>query len=148
MSSNLILLQDCVGYAELLITESTGGVCKFRGKFQEANAVNKNKRMYPYEVLSSNVDKLMETVNSRGLFGELDHPSDSIVHLSNVSHLITKLWFEGSVLMGEGELLNTPSGKVLRGLIDSGARIGMSSRGVGNGQVNNEGVLIIDNTYK
>jgi Prohead core protein serine protease len=74
--------------------------------------------------------------------------SDSIIHLANASHLITKLWWEGNVLMGEGEVLNTPSGKVLKSLIESGLRVGVSSRGVGNGQVNNEGVLVIGESYK
>lgn len=144
-----LLLVDCVGYASLTLHESTvGGATRFRGKFQEANQVNKNKRMYPFDVLSSNVDKLVETVGSRGLFGELDHPTDSIVHLANASHLVTKLWWEGNVLMGEGEVLNTPSGKVLKSLIDAGVRVGISSRGVGNGQVNNEGVLVIGESYK
>jgi len=142
------LYVDCVGYALLKVNESVNGVTRFTGKFQEANQVNKNKRMYPFDVLSSNVDKLIETVKERGMFGELDHPTDSIVHLANASHLITKLWWEGNVLMGEGEVLNTPSGKVLKSLIDGGVRVGISSRGVGNGQVNNEGVLVIGESYK
>ncbi len=142
------LFVDCAGYASLTLHESVNGMTRFRGKFQEANQVNKNKRMYPFDVLSSNVDKLVETVKERGLFGELDHPQDSIVHLANASHLVTKLWWEGNVLMGEGEVLNTPSGKVLKSLIDSGVRVGISSRGIGNGQVNNEGVLVIGESYK
>lgn len=145
---NNMLLIDCVGFTTLNLVESAGGSIRFRGKFQEANTVNKNKRMYPFEVLQSNVDKLEETIASRGLTGQLDHPDTSIVQLSNSSHLITKLWFEGNVLMGEGEILNTPLGKILKSLIESGVRVGISSRGVGNGQVNNEGVLVIGESYK
>jgi|SRR5579859_6993981 len=144
----MLLIEDCIGCVSLSLTESTNGRVCFRGKFQEANQINKNKRLYPYEVLASNVNKLEEAISGRGLFGELDHATDSIVHLSNASHLITKLWWENNVLMGEGEILNTPSGKVLRSLIENSARIGMSSRGVGNGQVNNEGVLVIGESYK
>lgn len=143
-----LLLIDCVGFAALKLNESNGGNLRFSGKFQEANAINKNKRMYPYDVLNSNVEKLMETIDSRGLIGELDHPSDSIIHMANASHIITKLWWDGNSLMGEGEILNTPSGKVLKSFIDSGVRVGISSRGVGNGQVNNEGVLVIGESYK
>lgn len=146
MNQHLII--DCVGYASLKLVEGVNGACRFTGKFQEANQVNKNKRIYPFDVLASNVEKLTETVSGRGLFGELDHPTDSIVHLANASHLITKLWWEGNVLLGEGEVLNTPSGKVLKSLIESGVRVGISSRGVGNGQVNNEGVLVIGESYK
>lgn len=145
---NRLLFEDCVGYAVWDLNESTNGTTKFRGKLQEANTVNKNKRMYPFEILNQNVEKLMEVVKVRGLYGELDHPTDSIVHLANTSHIITKLWWEGNILMGEGEILNTPNGKVLKALIDAGTRIGMSSRGVGNGQVNNEGVLVIGESFK
>lgn len=145
---NQMLFNDCTGYTTLELTESAGAVLRFRGKFQEANSVNKNKRMYPYDVLADNVSKLEETIKNRGLFGELDHPTDSIIHLANASHLVTKLWWEGNILMGEGEILNTPSGKVLRSLIEGGLRVGISSRGVGQGQVNNEGVLVIGESYK
>jgi hypothetical protein len=139
---------DCCGYAAINLIESVNGSVKFRGKFQEANAVNKNKRMYTYEVLASNVDKLDETIKARGLYGELDHPTDSIIHLANASHIVTKLWWDGNVLMGEGEILPTPSGMILKKFIESGCRVGISSRGVGNGQTNNEGVLVIGESYK
>jgi hypothetical protein len=121
---------------------------KFRGKFQEAEAVNKNKRMYPFDVLNSNVKKLEEILNSGGLVGELDHPTDSIIHFANASHKVTKLWWDNKVLMGEGVILNTPMGKLLRSLINDGVRVGISSRGVGNGKVNEEGILVIGESYK
>jgi len=143
-----MLLIDCCGFATLNLAESTNGNTKFRGKFQEANAINKNKRIYTFEVLARNVEQLEEAVASRGLYGELDHPTDSIVHLANASHIVTKLWWEGNTLMGEGEILATPSGIILKRLIESGCRIGMSSRGVGNGQTNSEGVLVIGESYK
>lgn len=147
--SKEMLFNECTGFVSMDLNESTvNGRVTFRGKFQEANAVNKNKRMYPFDILSNNVEKLQETVNARGLIGELDHPTDSIVHFENASHLITKLWWEGNVLMGEGMVLNTPAGKVLAELMKDGVRIGISSRGVGNGSVNNEGVLVIGESYK
>ena len=144
-----MLLTDCVGGVELFIVEgNVDGPTKFRGKFQEANTQNKNKREYPYDVLEKNVNRLMETVKKRGLVGELDHPTDSIIHFEKASHVITNLWWEGNVLMGEGEVLPTPHGRILENLIKAGIRTGISSRGVGNGQVNNEGVLIIGESYK
>lgn len=143
------LLIDTVGAAEIYLNESTSnGLTKFRGKFQEANAINKNKRMYPFEVLNLNLERLIDTVTSRGLVGECDHASDSIVHLERASHLITKLWFEGNVMMGEGEILPTPHGMILKKLLESGVRVGISSRGVGNGNVNSEGTLVIGESYK
>lgn len=145
-----MLFCDSVGCPEIVVCEdvATNGSLRFRGKFQEANAVNKNKRMYPYDVLDLNVKRLTEAVGGRGLLGELDHPQDSIIHFDKASHIITKLWWEGNTLMGEGEILPTPHGMILRKLLESGVRVGISSRGVGNGQVNNEGVLVIGESYK
>lgn len=74
--------------------------------------------------------------------------SDSIIHFENASHLVTKLWWEKNTLMGEGEVLDTPSGKLLKSLINSGVRVGISSRGVGNGTTNEDGVLVIGESYK
>lgn len=120
----------------------------FRGKFQEADAINKNRRMYPYDVLNREQKRLIEAIESGGLIGELDHPTDSIIHFANASHKITKLWWEGKTLMGEGVILNTPCGKVLKALINDNVRVGISSRGVGNGKVNEEGILVIGESYK
>jgi hypothetical protein len=127
---------------------SSGNVMKFKGKFQEAEAINKNKRMYPYEVLHANVLKLQEAIDSGGLVGELDHPQDSIIHFEKASHKVTRLWWDGKVLMGEGMILTTPAGMILRALLNDGVRVGISSRGVGNGKVNENGVLVIGESYK
>lgn len=149
---NLCLYVDCCtnGAFELNLNESTTdkGLTKFRGKFQEAEAVNKNKRIYPYAVLDENVKKLVPIVNARGLVGELDHPTDSIIHFEKCSHVITKLWWEGNNLMGEGEILNTPHGKILKSLLADGVRVGISSRGVGNGRSDENGILVIGESYK
>ena len=145
------LLVDCCthGCIELSLNESSErGLTKFRGKFQEAESVNKNKRMHSYNVLNENVKKLQECVKARGLVGELDHPEDSIIHFEKASHIVTKLWWEGNILMGEGEILNTPHGKILKALINDGVRVGVSSRGVGNGKTNENGILVIDESYK
>lgn len=155
------VLNEAMNDGEWLVHECTGNLCfdltemskgpgplKFRGKFQEANAVNKNRRMYPFDILESNVGRLAEAVKGRGLLGELDHPTDSIIHFENASHLITKLWWDNQILMGEGEVLDTPSGKLLRSLINANVRVGVSSRGVGNGSTNEDGVLVIGESYK
>jgi hypothetical protein len=148
--SNILLIDCCLNSGiELSLNESSDrGLTKFRGKFQEANKENKNRRVYTYEVLDENVSKLNECIKARGLVGELDHPEDSIIHFEKASHVITKLWWEGNVMMGEGEILNTPHGKILKALINDGVRVGVSSRGVGNGKVNENGVLVISESYK
>lgn len=144
-----LIMDHCGTFAEISLCESNGdGRVKFRGKFQEADAENKNKRVYPFSVLEENVGRLEEAIKDRRLIGELDHPTDSILHYKDASHLITKLWWEGNRLMGEGEILNTPHGKVLKALVSDGVKIGISSRGVGNGKVNENGVLVIGESYK
>jgi len=144
-----VLYVECCGWVELALNESNNaGKCIFRGRFQEANAVNKNKRMYPYDVLAQNVVRLEEAMKGNSLYGELDHPQDSIIHLKEASHLVTKLWWEGNTLMGEGVVLPTPAGMILKRIMEAGGRVGISSRGVGNGTVNNEGVLVIGESYK
>ena len=151
MDNQMLLVDCCQGSGfELHLSESTNsrGLTEFQGKFQEAEAVNKNKRMYPYDVLDENVQRLIEAVSERRLIGELDHPTDSIIHFANASHVVTKLWWEGQILMGKGEILNTPHGKVLKALIEDGVKVGISSRGVGNGKVNEDGILVIGESYK
>ncbi len=149
MNNEMLLVDCCDSFFEMSLIESVDSrLVKFRGKFQEAEAVNKNKRMYPFDVLSENIKRLQEAIKTRQLIGELDHPTDSIIHFSNASHVITNLWWEGNTLMGEGEILNTPSGKVLKALINDGVRVGISSRGVGNGRSNEDGILVIDKSYK
>lgn len=148
---NETLLIDCCTNSCLTLglnESSDRGLTRFRGKFQEADSVNKNKRMYPQTVLEMNVRGLNECIKERGLVGELDHPEDSIIHFEKASHVVTKLWWEGNVLMGEGEILNTPHGKILRALVNDGVRVGISSRGVGNGKVNENGILVIGESYK
>lgn len=147
---NDYLLVDCVGSVGISLNESTsnGSSTRFGGVFQEAEKPNKNKRVYPRMVLENGVQKLNESIKNRGLFGELDHPTDTIIHLANASHLVTRLWWEGNTLMGEGEVLNTPAGKVLKSLLESGLRVGMSSRGVGSGNPDSNGLLVIGESYK
>jgi len=151
-NSERMLLIDCCddsGFClDLKESNIEKGLLRFRGKFQEAEAVNKNKRMYPHAVLDENVQRLMDVVKSRGLVGELDHPTDSIIHFKEASHVITKLWWDGNILMGEGEVLNTPHGKVLKALINDGVRVGISSRGVGNFKVDENGILVIGESYR
>ncbi len=155
MSNQQYLICDCMGNTQLqiLTNEGTGsstpGPLRFRGKFQEAEAQNKNKRIYSYDILERERARLGVCIRERRLFGELDHPPDSIIHLENASHLVTKLWWDkDTVLMGEGEILPTPAGQILETFIRCGIPVGISSRGVGTGQTNNEGIMIIDPNFR
>lgn len=148
--NQMLLCENDAFALEFDLNESAAkdGKLKFRGKLQEAEVKNKNNRVYPYAVLDDNVQRLQEVVKNRGLLGELDHPQDSIIHFKEASHLITRLFWDGNILMGEGEILNTAMGRQLRSLLQDGIRIGMSSRGVGNGKPDSNGILIIGEGYK
>jgi hypothetical protein len=154
VDNKMYLICDCVGSADIqILNESNGssmssGPIRFRGKFQEADTLNKNRRRYGYPTLNREVGRLAEAIGERRLVGELDHPDNSIIHYENASHLITKLWWENKVLMGEGEILSTPAGQILEGIIKAGIPIGISSRGVGSGKTTSEGVMEIDENFR
>jgi len=116
-----------------VISESTGPgkPMKVRGIFQRADEANNNGRIYPQQVLENAINNLIEAVQERRCVGELDHPTYDMVKLSNASHIITSLRFEGKDVIGEAEILSTPAGKVVEALIRDGIKIGISSRGMG-----------------
>jgi hypothetical protein len=106
---------------------------RVQGKLQEADVKNGNGRVYPLDILKKQVDDYIKgPVASKTATGELDHPEASIINLSNVSHLITKVWWEGNDVMGELMLLSTPSGKIAQEIIAAGIPLGISSRGMGS----------------
>ena len=103
------------------------------GVLQRADAKNQNGRLYPVDVLKREAEKYMENfVKQRRAMGELDHPESSVVNLKNVSHNITDMSWDGKDLVGTVEILPTPSGNILRDLLQSGILLGISSRGLGS----------------
>jgi hypothetical protein len=102
------------------------GVC------QKAGTKNGNGRVYPKNVLEREIEHYQQLVRERRALGELDHPDDSVINLKNASHLITKMWWDGDSVMGKIEVLDTPSGKILKDLLNSGVKLGISSRGMGS----------------
>ena len=117
-----------------VISEGRGGNSKtcLRGKFQEANQLNKNNRIYSKELLERETTKLQGLIDENRLVGELDHPTYDVVKLQNASHRITGLSWEGNDLIGEMELLSTPAGKVAECLLKDGVQLGISSRALGS----------------
>jgi len=104
-----------------------------RGVLQRAESKNQNGRVYPKDILVREAKKYTdEFINQRRAMGELDHPESSVVNLQNVSHNIKKMHFEGDNLLGEVEVLGTPSGNILKELFKSGIKLGISSRGMGS----------------
>jgi len=103
------------------------------GVLQRADAKNQNGRLYPEDVLKREADKYMENfVKQRRAMGELDHPESSVVNLKNVSHNIVDMGWDGKDLVGTVEILPTPSGNILKDLLQSGILLGISSRGLGS----------------
>ena len=102
------------------------GVC------QRAGVKNGNGRIYGKETLGREVQKYQNAINDRRSLGELDHPDDSVINLKNASHLITKMYWDGDNVMGKIEVLDTPSGGILKALVKSGVKLGISSRGLGS----------------
>jgi hypothetical protein len=115
------------------------------GKMQEANKENANRRIYSKEILSREVDKYLKgPIAEKRALGELDHPESSIINLKNVSHNITRVWWDGDDLYGEFEILPTPSGNILKELFINNINIGVSSRALGSVSPLGEGVVQVE----
>ena len=108
------------------------GAIYLTGVMQMAEVQNGNGRVYPHKVLMREVKNYQKMVNERRALGELDHPDTSVINLANASHLVTEIWSEGDKVMGKIEVLNTPSGRVLKELVNAGVKLGISSRGMGS----------------
>ena len=112
------------------ITEN--GAMYLTGRIQTADKKNGNGRKYPEKVLRREIQNYMTVVADNRATGELDHPDDSVINLKNVSHMITKVWWEGKDVMGKIKVLDTPSGRILKDLMNAGVKLGISSRGLGS----------------
>lgn len=114
------------------LTQNNGRLI-VNGVLQRANAQNQNGRVYPMEILQREAKKYSQTfIAERRALGELDHPDSSVVNLNNVSHNVLEMNWRGNDLVGTVEILNTPSGNILKALFQSGIRLGISSRGMGS----------------
>ena len=125
------------------------GVFEVEGVMQRAGAQNQNGRIYTKEILMREVKKYMEEfVNNGNAYGELDHPESPVVSLKNASHIVKDLYWNGDDLMGKVELLNTPSGNIVKEIIKAGHTIGISSRGTGSVQQTSEGHLAVQPDFE
>lgn len=112
--------------------ERHGGKIIMKGILQKADTLNQNGRIYPIDVLQREIRNYQKFIVENRALGELDHPDSSVVNLKNVSHVIKEAYIENGVVFGSVELLDTPSGKILQSLVESGVKLGISSRGVGS----------------
>ncbi len=109
-----------------------GGKLIMKGILQKANTLNQNGRVYPFEVLEREVRNYQKFIKENRALGELDHPDSSVVELKNASHIVRDAYMDGDICYGTVEILETPSGKILKSLVESGVTLGISSRGVGS----------------
>ena len=132
-----------------LLTESKKGVFEVVGVMQRAGAKNQNGRVYERRILEKEVQNYIENfVKVGNAYGELDHPESAIVSLKNASHVVKDLWWNGDDLMGKVELLNTPSGNIVKEILRGGHTIGISSRGTGSVSQTNEGTLMVQPDFE
>tara|TARA_R100000008_G_scaffold55344_1_gene33932 strand:- start:185 stop:790 length:606 start_codon:yes stop_codon:yes gene_type:complete len=112
--------------------ELNGGKIIMKGILQKADTLNQNGRIYPQAILEREVRNYQKFIQENRALGECDHPDSSVVELKNASHIIREAHMDGDVCYGTVELLDTPSGKILQSLVESGVTLGISSRGVGS----------------
>ena len=125
------------GVCQDLLTESEKAFVKegglmLSGVMQRCNKENGNGRIYGRDILEREVENYKKLVMDRRALGELDHPDDSVINLKNVSHMVTGIWWDGDGVMGKVRVLDTPSGNILKNLVQGGVKLGISSRGLGS----------------
>jgi len=128
------LIREEINDAQYIVEENEGKKnYSIKGVFLQADIKNRNGRVYPSNVLMKEVKRYnAEFINKNRAFGELGHPEGPTVNLERVSHMIKKLYPEGKNFIGEAKIMDTPYGKIVKSLIDEGAKLGVSSRGMGS----------------
>lgn len=143
------LIREEIHEAQYLVEEKEGKKeYKIKGVFLQSDIKNRNGRVYPNAVLVKEVKRYnAEFINKNRAFGELGHPEGPVVNLERVSHMIKKLYPEGKNFIGEAKILDTPYGKIVKNLIDEGAKLGVSSRGMGSLESKNGGHYVGSDFY-
>lgn len=121
---------------------------KIRGVFMQADIKNRNGRVYPMEILEKEVNRYNEKfIKENRAYGELGHPDGPTVNLERVSHMVTSLKPDGKNFIGEAKILKTPMGEIVKNLMDEGAKLGVSSRGMGSLDQRNGANYVRDDFY-
>ena len=143
------LITETIENIEVLTEERNGKKdYKIKGIFMQADIKNRNGRIYPVGTLAKEVKRYNEQfINKKRAFGELGHPDGPTVNLERVSHMITSLKPEGKNFIGEAKIMDTPYGKIVKNLIDEGAHLGVSSRGMGSLQSGSQGNVVGKDFY-
>ena len=145
----LKLISEAVEEVEYITEEKDGKKnYKIKGVFMQADIKNRNGRVYPQEVLQKEVAKYNKNfIKENRAFGELGHPDGPTVNLERVSHMITDLYPDGKNFIGEAKIMSTPMGNIVKNLMDAGAKLGVSSRGMGSLESRNGANYVKDDFY-
>jgi len=131
-----------------VISEEKGKGLFIEGIFLQSEVANRNKRIYPKGVMEREVARYMkEYVDAKRAFGELGHPDGPTINLDRVSHIITSLKEDGNNYVGRAKILDTPMGNIVKNLIEGGAQLGVSSRGLGSLKENNDGINEVQDDF-
>jgi len=144
------LISESAEDVEYIVEEKENGKknYKIRGIFMQADVKNRNGRVYPLEILQKEVAKYNKNfIRENRAFGELGHPEGPTVNLERVSHMVTELHPDGKNFVGEAKIMETPMGKIVKNLIDEGAKLGVSSRGMGSLNQKNGASYVRDDFY-
>lgn len=118
------------------------------GVFLQSNIANRNKRMYSKDIMEKEVQRYVrEYVDTKRAFGELGHPDGPTINLDRVSHMIVSLKEDGNNFIGRAKIMDTPMGKIAKNLLDEGAKLGVSSRGLGSLKMNENGINEVQNDF-
>ena len=121
---------------------------KIKGIFMQGEIKNRNNRIYPVQVINEEVKKYKKNyIEKNRAYGELGHPAGPTINLERVSHMITDLYQDGNNFIGEAKIMDTPYGKIVKNLMDEGASIGVSSRGMGSLKDNGNGTQVVQKDY-
>ena len=144
------LFSEAVENVEYICEEKEDGdkTYKIRGIFMQADIKNRNGRIYPLEVLQNEVLKYNKNfIKENRAFGDLGHPEGPTVNLERVSHMITSLTPDGKDFIGEAKIISTPMGEIVKNLMNEGAKLGVSSRGMGSLDQKNGANYVRDDFY-
>lgn len=133
-----------------LITEGKGENKSYfiEGIYLQGDMANRNKRFYPMDVLREKVGQYVtQYVDAKRAFGELGHPDGPTINLDRVSHMITSLKEDGNNFIGRAKIMDTPMGKIVKNLLDEGAKLGVSSRGLGTLKMNEHGINEVQSDF-
>ena len=134
------LITECSQDVEYIV-EGKNKQQYIKGIFMQSDIQNQNGRVYPFSVLQKEVKNYNNKfVKESRALGELGHPSGPTINLDRVSHIITELYEDGKNFIGKAKIMDTPNGKIVKNLIESGVRLGVSSRGLGSVKSNKSGV--------